>query len=60
MVTSTCVGWEAARASAPTSRLVIGGMKVTDGCVGWVVAGVGAQVLSLSLMSFASAIDFEL
>ena len=39
MVTSTCVGWEVARASAPTSRLVIRGTKVTDGCVGWVVAG---------------------
>jgi hypothetical protein len=30
MVTSACVGWEAARASAPASGLVIGGMKVTE------------------------------
>ena len=60
MVTSACVGWEAAGASASASGLVIEGTKVTGDCVGWVVAVVGARVLSLSLMSFASAIDFEL
>jgi hypothetical protein len=59
MVTSACVGWEAAGASALALGLVIGGTKVTGGCVGWAVAGVGSRVLSLSLMSFASAIDFE-
>ena len=59
-MTSSCVRWEAAGASASASGLVIEGTKVTGDCVGWVVAVVGARVLSLSLMSFASAIDFEL